>query len=148
MIQKHTISRDDSIYEAFPDVALTLSGKLVCVFAECTHHANRDYTRIVTTDSVDRGRTWSPKRPLTEPTRGFPVFWNCPRITTLRDGRLAVLVDKPSSPEGSAAPEECPNYLFFSDDEGEEQPVYQAGAGFVDVLRDAPDGLWRALEAE
>ena len=34
------------------------------------------------------------------------------------------------------------------DDEGNEQPVYQAGAGFVDVLRDAPGGLWRALEAE
>ncbi len=34
------------------------------------------------------------------------------------------------------------------DDEGAEQPVYQAGAGFVDVLRDAPGGLWQALEAE
>ena len=34
------------------------------------------------------------------------------------------------------------------DDDGVEQPVYQAGAGFVDVLRDAPGGLWRALEAE
>lgn len=33
------------------------------------------------------------------------------------------------------------------DDEGREQPVYQAGAGFVDILRDAPEGLWRALEA-
>ncbi len=34
------------------------------------------------------------------------------------------------------------------DDDGNEQPLYQAGAGFVDVLRDAPGGLWRALEAE
>lgn len=34
------------------------------------------------------------------------------------------------------------------DDDGVEYPVYQAGAGFVDVLRDAPGGLWRALEAE
>ena len=34
------------------------------------------------------------------------------------------------------------------DDEGSEHSVYQAGAGFVDVLRDAPGGLWRALEAE
>ena len=34
------------------------------------------------------------------------------------------------------------------DQEGNEQPVYQAGAGFVDVLRDAPGGLWRALETE
>ena len=34
------------------------------------------------------------------------------------------------------------------DDDGEQRPVYQAGAGFVDVLRDAPGGLWQALEAE
>ena len=33
------------------------------------------------------------------------------------------------------------------DDEGEEQPIYKAGAGFVDILRDAPGGLWQALEA-
>ena len=46
MIQKYIVSRDDSIYEAFPDVALTPSGKLVCVFAECTHHADRSYTRF------------------------------------------------------------------------------------------------------
>ena len=36
---------------------------------------------------------------------------------------------------------------LVQDDEGVEQPVYQAGAVFVDILRDAPKGLWRALEA-
>ncbi len=39
-----------------------------------------------------------------------------------------------------------------SDGESSEQPVYQpvyqAGARFVDILRDAPGGLWRALEVE
>ena len=34
------------------------------------------------------------------------------------------------------------------DDDGQEQSVYQAGGGFVDVHRDAPGGLWRALEAD
>ena len=34
------------------------------------------------------------------------------------------------------------------DDDGNEQPLYQAGAGFVDILRDAPDGVWRALEVD
>ena len=53
-MQKFTISRDDTIYEAFPDVALTPSGKLVCTFAECTHHGDRSYTRIMLTDSTDR----------------------------------------------------------------------------------------------
>ena len=74
MIQKFTISRDDSIYEAWPDVVLTPSGKLICVFAECTHHHDRSYTRIMLTESVDRGRTWSPKRALTDGTQGLPYY--------------------------------------------------------------------------
>ncbi len=52
MIQKFTVSRDDSIYEAWPDVALTRSGKLLCVFAECKHHRDRSYTRIVNTIAI------------------------------------------------------------------------------------------------
>jgi hypothetical protein len=43
-VQKFAINRDDSIYEVFPDVALTPSGKLICTFAECTHHGDRSPT--------------------------------------------------------------------------------------------------------
>lgn len=57
MIQKFTISRDDSIYHAFPDVVLTSSGKLLCIFTECKHHGDRSYTRVMLCDSDDRGRT-------------------------------------------------------------------------------------------
>jgi len=145
MIQKFTVSRDDTIYQAWPDVALTPSGRLVCVFSECTHHGDRSYTRIVLTDSTDRGRTWTPKRPLTEPTRGLPVFWNCARITCLRDGRLVVVVDKLFKPEGSAAPEDCRNYLFFSEDEGAtwSPPVETPALGIVpDRLLELASGRW------
>ena len=145
MIQKYRVSRDDSIYEAFPDVALTPSGRLVCVFAECTHHADRSYTRIVLVDSTDRGRTWSPKRALTEPTTGLPVFWNCPRLTCLRDGRLVVLVDKLFAPEGSARPQDCRNYLFFSADEGLtwSEPFETPALGIVpDRLLELDSGRW------
>jgi sialidase-1 len=41
MIQKFNVSRDDSIYEAWPDIVLTDGGKLICVFAECEHHKNQ-----------------------------------------------------------------------------------------------------------
>ena len=92
MISKFTISRDDSIYEAWPDLALTPGGKLVCVFSECTHHTDRGYTRIMVCDSADRGQTWSAKRAVTEGTKGYP-FYNCARITQLKDGRLAIFVD-------------------------------------------------------
>ncbi len=123
MIERFSVSRDDSIYEAFPDVALTPGGKLICVFAECTHHADRSYTRIVRTDSEDRGRRWSPKRPLSEPLRfadGDRRFWNCPRISTLSGSELAVVVDRVAKAEGdhSSAPRR-ENLLWFSDDEGE-----------------------------
>ncbi len=145
MIRKFTVSRDDSIYEAWPDVALTPSGNLVCVFSECTHHGDRSYTRIVLTESGDRGRTWAPKRALTEPTHGLSAYWNCARITCLRDGRLAVLVDKLFAPEGSAAPKQCRNYLFFSDDGGRtwSDPVDTPALGIVpDKLLELPDGRW------
>ncbi len=124
MIEKMTVSRDDSIYEAFPDVALTASGKLVCVFAECTHHADRGYTRIVYTTSADRGRTWAPKRPLSCELRGQSrqdPFWNCPRITALTDGRLLAVVDRVADAPGGERElrAEQSNWLWFSDDEAD-----------------------------
>ncbi len=144
MIAKHVVSRDDNIYEAWPDVALTPSGKLVCVFSECTHHGDRSYTRIMLTDSDDRGRTWAPKRALTEGTDGYP-FYNCARITQLRDGRLAVLVDKLFTAERSASPEDCRNYLYFSEGDGAtwSDPVETPALGIVpDKLLELDNGRW------
>jgi hypothetical protein len=125
MIEKFTVSRDDRIYEAFPDVALTPSGRLVCVFLECTHHDDRSYTCVMRTASDDRGRTWSPKRPLSEPLRGNPEidpWWNCPRISALSDGRLVAVCDRgsarsqPGNPHGTQYRE---NVIWFSTDQGE-----------------------------
>ena len=141
MIERFIVSRDDDIYEAFPDLALTPSGKLVCVFAECKHHSDRSYTRMVFTTSTDRGRTWSPKRPLTEATRG-ETFYDCPRITQLRDGRLAALVDlhaRHGDPEGART------FLRFSNDEGEtwSDPVLTGARGVVpDKLLELESGRW------
>jgi hypothetical protein len=145
MVQKFTVSRDDSIYEAFPDVALAPSGRLVCVFLECRHHVDRSYTRIVLTGSGDRGRTWSPKRALAEPTHGLPVYWNCPRITCLRDGRLVIVVDKLFAMEASAEPEQCRNVLFISADEGASWtgPIETPARGIVpDRLLELDSGRW------
>jgi len=133
MITHHIVSRDDSIYEAFPDVALTASGALVCVFAECTHHGDRSYTRIMFARSLDRGRSWSPKQPLTDALRGDPkvdAYWNCPRITALSDGRLVAVVDRVGGRDSTYRGGEQSNWLLLSNDEGltwsapSETPVF------------------------
>ena len=93
-ITKYTVSRDDKIYQAWPDLVLLGSGKLLCVFSECTHHGNRSYTRIMLCESFDRGITWSPKQPLTEGTAGLGYYYNNARITQLDDGIVYVTVDR------------------------------------------------------
>ncbi len=149
MITKYAVSRDDSIYHAWPDVVLTRGGKLVCIFSECTHHGDRSYTRIMLTDSSDRGRTWTPKRPLTEGTskeKGY--FYNCARLSGLRDGRLVALVDRvPHGPAGDD-PERtnsAVNLLYFSSDEGRTwSPAVETPAlGIVpDKLLELSTGRW------
>lgn len=146
-IQKFTISNDPVFYEAWPDVVLTASGKLVAVFSECTHHHNRDYTRIMLADSFDRGRTWTPKRPLTEGTRGLDYYYNCARISQLKDGRLVVIVDRLPA-DGRHEDDRTgvsSNLLYFSHDDGAtwEPPVETPLRGIVpDKLLELETGRW------
>lgn len=144
MITKFTISRDDRYYHAFPDIALTPSGRLVCVISECTHHGDRSYTRIALRDSSDRGRTWSAKRYLTEAARGRP-YWNCPRLSMLSDGLLAAVVDSIGAEEQTGNYGQFRNYLWFSRDEGRtwSEPVLIPAEGIVpDKLRVLTSGRW------
>lgn len=143
-IEKFSISRDPELYEAWPDAALAADGRLVCVFSECTHHGNRDYTRIMLADSFDRGRTWTPKRPLTEGTRNRDYYYNCARITRLRDGRLAVSVDKMPL-NGESRTREAVNLLYFSSDNGRSwsAPAPVPLRGIVpDKLLELENGRW------
>ena len=143
-IEKFSISRDPELYEAWPDAALAADGRLVCVFSECTHHGNRDYTRIMLADSFDRGRTWTPKRPLTEGTRNRDYYYNCARITRLRDGRLAVSVDKMPL-NGESRTREAVNLLYFSSDNGRSwsAPAPVPLRGIVpDKLLELDNGRW------
>lgn len=139
-IKKFIVSRDDSIYEAWPDVALTEKGKLICVFSECTHHGDRSHTRIVLKESMDRGRTWGDKIPFTELTNGLP-YWNCARIKRLKDNRLVIVSDKILAKGESKAI----NYLWFADSEGEkwEGPFETPVTGIVpDKICELSSGRW------
>ncbi len=144
-IQKFTISNDPTIYEAWPDVVLTDSGKLICIFSQCTHHNDRSSTQIMLTESTDRGRTWTPKHPLTECTAKLEYYYNCARISKLRDGRLVAIVDKIPYPLGETSPQNSVNYLYFSTDDGASwsEPVETPLHGIVpDKLTELDNGRW------
>ena len=146
-IGKFTISKDNNVYEAFPRVALTAAGNLICAFTECSHHGDRSYTRIVYTISTDRGRTWGEKLPLTESTEGLNYYYDCVGLTRLKDGRLVVVINKSDHSEGFAQGNynQSENVLYFGDVEGNnwEGPIKTPVTGIVpDNLLELDSGRW------
>ncbi|MDR1282155.1 MAG: glycoside hydrolase [Opitutaceae bacterium] len=123
MIYKNIVCRDDSSRLTWPDVAVAQSGRLVCVLTERSGTVERRTTRVVCVTSGDRGRTWSERRPVTPALEYRSVWdtcWHCPRITALRNGRLAVMVDCVSTPQKKGAfLGERSNWLCISGDGGE-----------------------------
>ena len=128
-IQKFTVSRDENIYEAWPDLIKTESGKLICAFTECNHHNDRNNSRIVVTESLDRGRTWSKKRAISETSQSDRHFNNC-RLSRLLDGRLALICDRPGKDEDGDGSE---IYIWYADSEGVcwSKPVVLPFCGIV-----------------
>jgi hypothetical protein len=131
-MKHYLISKDPAIYQAFPDLALTDTGRLICVFSECTHHLDRSWSHIAWRVSDDRGKTWSEKRSLVEPSLKAETgyFWNCPRVQQLKDGRLAIVCDRPASEYRGAVQ---PNFLWLSNDDGEtwSSPISLPASGIV-----------------
>lgn len=127
-MEKHIVSKDPGVYEAWPDVVQTENGRLVCVFAECTHHEDRSGARLAICTSDDRGRTWSTKRYLTE--KGTKTdYFNCPRISALRDGRLAIVCDRIHG--GFDAADKAELYLWYGDGEHWDAPKVYPFRGIV-----------------
>ena len=141
-MEKYIVSRDDSIYEAFPDLVITETGRLICVYTECVHHGDRDLSRIVYRTSDNRGKSWSPVRALTE-RRNSEQFYNCARISKLSDGRLAVTCDYES---GWKLTDIIDIKIWFSSDDGESwsEPMIIPGAHAImpDKLIELKSGRW------
>jgi sialidase-1 len=121
-----TISRNDDLYEAFPDLCLLPSGKLLCIYRESDWHVSST-SRTMLTESDDRGRTWTNHRPF-DVTRTFAEHrsvWNAPRIAMLPDGRVVANFDAfvfPDEADSWTWPQSrtCnQTFLWFSDDEGQ-----------------------------
>ena len=140
-MEKFVVSRDESIYEAWPDVVLTDAGTLVCVFSECTHHRDRTLARLCIVRSFDRGRTWTEKSYLSgQGTK--KRYYNCARITRHRDGTLYILCDLITTGDENR---EAFVHLWKSTDDGAtwEGPILTPGRGIVpDRLLELSDGRW------
>ena len=148
-VEKFTISRDDSVYEAFPDLCLTDSGRVLLVYRESNGHVASEFCRLVVRSSDDAGRTWSERRVVREEDRSSGVLtaWNCPKIQQLQDGRVVLTCDKVDFPPGEwghgmGSPH---NALWFSEDEGRtwSEPVHTPVGGITpDKITELPDGRW------
>ena len=141
-MQKYIVSRDDSLYEAFPDLVKTDSGRLICVYTECAHHGNRDLSRIVFRTSDNRGKSWSSVHALTE-RRSDSQYYNCARISRLHDGRIVISCDYIS---GEKLTDTREIKLWFSSDDGESwsEPMIIPGAHAImpDKLIELKSGRW------
>lgn len=97
-----TIARSDTDYISFPDVCLTHSGRLICVYRVADKHvATRARMEVRTSD--DGGKTWSEPDVLAD-NRG-----HCARLAVMPDGEVLLITD--SSPVGGA--------VYRSTDNGE-----------------------------
>ena len=117
MLKQYTISRDDTVYECFPDITKTKSGKLICVFRESEHHGDLNQSRLVYKESRDNGKTWSEKQALTQKNDAQHAY-NCPRISSLPNGELIIICDHLDRSVSEDLLQNCEQHIFHSFDDG------------------------------
>jgi hypothetical protein len=147
-IEKFTISRDDSVYECFPHLCRTQSGRILLVYRESNGHVASEFCRLIVRYSDDAGQSWSERRVICDEDRSSGVLrtWNGPKIQQLQDGRILLLCDTVNYPPGEWGSEDrCRIWLRFSDDEGltwsQPQPTPVAGI-CPDQVTELADGSW------
>ena len=141
---KRTVSRDDRIYECFPDLTRMESGSLICVYRESEGHVPGNYTRIVARTSDDDGETWGEKVVISAtdgPVDEVPG-WNCPRITSMGGDRAAITCDSLLWPEGPDLERRSRIYIWWSEDGLKwEGPAETGATGIVpDRISEGKDG--------
>lgn len=144
-LEKFIISRDDALHEAWPDVVLTKSGTLICIFTECSCHGDYTGARLMITRSYDRGRTWTPKTVFAE-CENSEHYYDCVSIRRLSDDRIVVLIDKHED-EGNEMSDLSKRhiYMWIGDAEGENwsEEIRTPARGIVpDRLLELSTGRW------
>ena len=148
-VEKFTISRNDNIYEAFPHLCLTSSGRILLAYRESNGHVASEFNRLIIRYSDDDGDTWSDRLVVRDEDRssGVLTVWNCPKIQQLADGRILLSCDTLKFPPGEWGHGMGDSHIvfWFSDDDGEtwNDPFAQPVRGICsDVVTEMPDGCW------
>jgi len=148
-IRHAIVSRDDSVYECFPDVARTRSGRLLVIYRESDGHQAREFCRLVVRASDDEGETWGARTVLvaTVQQEGVLLEYNCPRVVQLRDGRLLALCDAFPIPPGEDFTERHAYTRFWwNTDDGvtwSPEPLETPVMGVVpDRVVELSSGVW------
>jgi len=117
-MHKLIVSRDDSVYEAFADIARSPDGALVCTYRESLAHAPWPFSRVIVRRSEDGGYSWLPRQVLMEKQldRGEERI-NCPRIAALSDGTLMLVIDLEPA-QGGLGTQAARNVILRSRDSG------------------------------
>ncbi len=116
-IDKFTISRDESVYKAFADIAQTKDGVLVVTYRESMMHGAYPFSRLKVRRSLDGGYRWLPEQTLLEKdATQRQGSLNCPRIAAMSDGSLLLVIDY--MPPDRTREEKASILLFRSTDAG------------------------------
>lgn len=113
---KGIVSRDDHVYECFPDLAKCPDGTLVCIYRESMGHGPHPFSRLVCRRSLDDGQTWLPKQIIDECVDSEEIIepdrsWMSEdEINGYRETKNRI-----TSPERIGATINCPRILSLSD---------------------------------
>lgn len=150
-VSKFTISRDDTVYECFPHLCRTRSGRILLAYRESNGHVASEFCRLIVRYSDNAGHTWSERNVIIDENRvsGVLTTWNCPKIQQLEDGRILLLSESLPWPPGEWRVEhEARVSLWFSDDDGITfGDPHQTTVGGIcpDQVTEMPDGRWLLL---
>ena len=80
-IEKFTVSRNDDIYECFPYICRSRTGRIILTYRESNGHVASEFCRLIVRISDDAGHTWSEAQVIRDEDKstGILTTWKLPQ---------------------------------------------------------------------